>query len=489
MPARKAETKGFGFHYLIKNLLKSDPLLSSIQETFPDRWDEIMAIAEFMVSELDAKMCDFDYFSRNHDTYCDHSLTPSSITKLLQSIDNDAILKFFFKYIDKLEKGAFYNKERFWALDSTSFGSYSRNLSDAQWGRPKQEESLPQLNVMMLVDQDSGRPIYYQHFNGSIPDVSTVKTMCAKALQLGARSFVLVFDRGYYGKDNLNEIFETGYHFVTCVPISKTVQFDPEIAEAAQQFLRGKHFDPYCGQRCIRLTKQFDVGQGKTKTVYVHVFFDDEKAAAANTELMNRREEVIKMKKSKAQLSPANEHFASKYLIEKDDGSFEHNDEAYDDFIRRAGYWVIVSDVIKHTHVAYNAYKARGTVEEVFSTMKTRMKINRMRVSTDSSLDGKCFIQFIAVSIWMLLEYVVDAKREKGELKSGISMSDIIKELKSIKRISFDNQCDVFTDASKMQKAILGMFGLSMPSNGYKDGVPLANKVMVAKKPHGYKRT
>lgn len=407
-PVRDAKSRHFGVHYLIKNLMKSDPLLGSVQETFPERWDEIMAIAEFMVSQPDAKVYEFDNYRLTHDTYCDHCMTASAITKLLQSIDNDSILKFFFRYIDKLERGAFYNKERFWALDSTSFGTYSQNLSDAKWGWPKQDESLPQLNVMMLVDQDSGRPIYYQHFNGSIPDVSTVKTMCAKALQLGARSFVLVFDRGCYGKDNLNENYETGYHFVSCVPISKTVQFDAEIAEAAELFKQGKHFDPYCDQRCICLAKQFDVGQGKTKPMYVHVFYNEQSAADLDTHLLRRREEVIKLKKAKVPLNPADENFADKYLTEKDDGTIEHNDEAYEDFIRTAGYWVIVSDVIKHTRVAYNAYKARSTVEDVFSSLKTRMKIHRMRVSTDSSLDGKCFIQFIAVSIWMLIEHIVD---------------------------------------------------------------------------------
>lgn len=69
-PVRKIlGVKGWGLHYLISNLLLNDPPLESVQLTFPWHWEGIMALAEFMVSNLDARLNDVDYFCLVYDTF------------------------------------------------------------------------------------------------------------------------------------------------------------------------------------------------------------------------------------------------------------------------------------------------------------------------------------------------------------------------------------------------------------------------------------
>lgn len=481
----------FGMHYVINKLLKNDPLLAAIQECFADTWSQILAIAEFMVCEPDAKMLNFAAFQSKYETYADDPISSSAITKLFKSITDKDIDNFFSRYIDKLERGAFYNKERFWALDSTSFGSYSKKLSDVKWGRPKQDEGLPQLNVMMLIDQETQRPIFYKHFNGSIPDVSTVKLMCSLAIELGARSFVIVFDRGYYGKDNLKEIYDTGYHFITCIPINKTIQFDDEIAEVMPLLTSGRSYDEQCGLSCTCLSKQYAVGQGQIKQLYVHVFYDHEEAGAQVANLLKRRAETAKQLKANGEPDEGSVSFVSKFFDKKADGTYEYNEAAFQKASNRAGFFVIASDTVKNTRVAFRAYKNRSTVEELFSSLKTRMKMSRLRVSTEASLDGKCFVQFVAASIWMMMDHVLDTKRTNGEEVPHNSLPHVINELKALSRITFKSGVSIYDVASKKQRRCLQMFGLSMPSDECKVAIsllPVANR-RVAKKPHGFART
>ena len=69
------------------------------------------------------------------------------------------------------------------ALDSTSISSYSTRLTHIEYGKNKDDDALPQLNVLFLVDQKSGLPIFYRFYDGNVPDVSTIRhTIADQAL-------------------------------------------------------------------------------------------------------------------------------------------------------------------------------------------------------------------------------------------------------------------------------------------------------------------
>ena len=52
------------------------------------------------------------------------------------------------------------------ALDSTSISCYSTRLTHIEYGKNKDDDALPQLNVLFLVDQKSGLPIFYRFYDG-----------------------------------------------------------------------------------------------------------------------------------------------------------------------------------------------------------------------------------------------------------------------------------------------------------------------------------
>lgn len=476
----------YALHLVVSTILKTDPLVASLKTIFPEQWQDCLALAEFMVAQPDAKMADFELFSQNHTTYSEGHMDGPAISRLFKKITEEKICQFFAEYFARLEKDLFYNKERFWALDSTNFGCYGKSLNDIAWGHQKQDEELPQLNVMMLVDQETQRPLFYMHFNGSVPDVSTVHTMCDYAIRLGARSFVLVFDRGYYGKDNIGEIVDSGYHFVSCVPLHKTVQFNEEIKQTAAQLLSGSCYSKYTGQSAVCLDKDFKLSDGRQCKLYVHVFYSPETAGVTVENLLRRRADVEELIKNNKQLDPANEKFAKAYLKVGKDGTVSYNNAAFQEAANRAGSFVIISDTVKNSSAAYRAYAARKAVEEVFSSLKSRMQMRRVRVSTEESLDGKCFIQFLAVSIWMMLDHRLDKLRADDKQVPHNSLPHVIKELLSLKCIIFDGNYYQYLNISKKQRECLGIFGVSLPQSGYNDNVPMANRVVRAGKPHAF---
>jgi transposase len=60
------------------------------------------------------------------------------------------------------------------ALDITSISTYSELINAAEWGYNRDKESLPQVNVCMLLGEKSRLPILQMVYSGSLRDVSTL---------------------------------------------------------------------------------------------------------------------------------------------------------------------------------------------------------------------------------------------------------------------------------------------------------------------------
>ena len=75
-------------------------------------------------------------------------------------------------------------------------------------GKAKTDEGLPQVNFSYLVDRNTGIPMHFDIFYGSIVDMEHCKNYIRKieAINKDAR-FCLCMDRGYYTKPFLESIY------------------------------------------------------------------------------------------------------------------------------------------------------------------------------------------------------------------------------------------------------------------------------------------
>jgi transposase len=60
--------------------------------------------------------------------------------------------------------------------DTTSISSYSELLKQVKYGKNKDGDNLAQINLALLMAQDSGLPVYYRKLPGNITDVMTIDT-------------------------------------------------------------------------------------------------------------------------------------------------------------------------------------------------------------------------------------------------------------------------------------------------------------------------
>lgn len=75
-------------------------------------------------------------------------------SELFASITDNQVNKFF-----RLQ-GRRRVEDEYWAYDSTSISSYSETLAQIRYGKNKEDDQLPQLNLLLMFGGESGLPFY-----------------------------------------------------------------------------------------------------------------------------------------------------------------------------------------------------------------------------------------------------------------------------------------------------------------------------------------
>ena len=480
--------RSIGTYLLYMHLLQSDPLLAALKHIFPDCWDKLLSVAFYCID------CAYGCIALHYERYSTDTklpyqqpLSPKVLTTLFQSVSEAQVRSFLADYTQALYTSAQLSRRRFWALDSTSISTYSK-LTDAAFGKNKQEETLPQVNVMLLTDQQSGRPLFYEAFDGSIPDVKKTISTFNELLHLGAKSFVTVMDRGFYSLYNLEGIISRGFHFLVCVPSDKVKLYEQSILKANQAFLTGANFNARIDQNVFTTEQTVKVkaaGKEQNLKLYVHVFYDQERAGAQNKAIQRRLALVTKQLNEHLELDADNQKFADTFLIQDADGNIKLNNQAFQEACNRAGIFVLVSDVVHSGHTAFLAYKNRQVIEDGFRDLKKKLNCSRFLVSSDKSLTGKCFVEFIALSLYLRISEIMNKAEERAVKLPYHSIPALLSDLKGIKAIYFEDGYVDIPALSKKQEESLKLFGIKAPVAGYSAEQAMPNMVRYARKPHG----
>ena len=135
------------------------------------------------------------------------SMTEDDIAQTLSDITASKILTFMISWMKKFPKN-----ERL-SLDITSISSYSRQISDVTWGYNRDHEKLPQINLLMIVSQESRSPVWIEQLPGAISDNTTLKDVFKVLKQADDTQRCFVFDRGFASAENIAALLKNKLKF------------------------------------------------------------------------------------------------------------------------------------------------------------------------------------------------------------------------------------------------------------------------------------
>jgi len=152
--------------------------------------------------------------------------------------------------------------------------------------------------------------------------------------------------------------------------------------------------------------------------MYMHLYYNAAKAVDDEREihkLLGKLQEELESGKR----NPDNEKKYVKYFdintTPVRGTSITAKDDVIEEAKKRYGYFVLVSNVIKDPIEALNIYRNKDLVEKTFFNLKDRLGFNRLAVSSDMGLDGKLFVEFIAL---IYLSYIKKQMQDGGLFKT-----------------------------------------------------------------------
>ena len=125
-----------------------------------------------------------------------------------------------------------------------------------------------------------------------------------------------------------------------------------------------------------------------------------------------------------------------------------------------AGYWCIYTTSEKDAKKALEAYRERGAIEQLFDDVKNMLDCSRLRVHTAAAMNGRLFIQFIALMLLSELKRKINEHHD--ELLNYGNYKSILSRVMSYARIKFEGSYkDVYTTPTKGQETIFNALGVN----------------------------
>jgi transposase len=392
----------YGATYLLDSIGEKLGLADDLRQCFPELHQEILSLAYYLILEDKNPLYRFEKWGQIHKHPFGDDIPSQRSSEIFSSISEDAMRKFF-----RLQ-GLRRTEKEYWAYDITTISSYSECLRQIQYGHSKDDDGLPQLNLALVYGEQSKLPFYYRKLAGNIPDVITVKTLLSDLEILGLKKVKLVMDKGFYSEENINGLIKNHLKFLVGVKMSlKYVR--GELDKIYDGFQTFEYYNEDYELYSITVPYEWPYSQerpykGDTleekRRVYLHLYYNIDKSTEDqknfDRSLIALRDEIIS-----GSPVPGHEKLYKKYFTVKstpDRGvSVTVNEGEVKKAKRYYGYFALLSNEKMDSMTAIALYRNKDLVEKAFGGLKERLNFRRTLVSSEQSLNGKLFVEFVAL--------------------------------------------------------------------------------------------
>jgi transposase len=466
VPVTIAARSFFGATYFFDKIGELTGVTEDLQTCFPDFFKQILSLVYFLILEDRNPLSRFPRWAAIHRHPHGSQISSQRSSELFASI-TEADQHRFFKLQAKRRA-----EQEYLAYDSTSVSSYSKCLKQVRYGKNKDHESLAQINLSLLFGQQSRLPFYYRKLAGNILDVKTLTKLLADLNTIGYSKVKVVLDRGFYSAANINELYRHHLKFLIGTRISLNL-VQTQLEKVRDKMRSWTHYDQtyQLYAYCLPITwdyvqerpnKKDTIKEGRR--LYLHLYYcpdralEDEKAF--NSRLVDLQAEL-----TSGQRHPDHEKQYARYFNIKQTPVRGLKVVARESAIaaakRNYGYFALMSNELKDPVQALEIYRNKDLVEKAFDNLKERLNLRRLAVSSEQSLDGKLFVQFVAL---IYLSYIT-RKMQETKLFKKYTLQEVLDELDVIESFSIPGQRLQVGEITKKQVELYSKFDVNPPTS------------------------
>ena len=420
----------YGATYLLEAFADQIGLTTDLKACFPDIYTKLLSVAFYLILEDNNPLYRFEKWNLTHRHPYGKDIASPRSSELFAAITDDQIANFLRLQAKRRVE------EEYWAYDSTSISSYSESLLQAQWGKNKENDKLPQINLLLVFGEKSGLPFYYRKLAGNIPDSKTVKHLLEDLDILGFGKTKFVMDRGFYSEANINGLYKDHVKFLVGAKLS--LSFIKKNLDRVYDDIRMfNNYDEGLSTYGYTVTADWDYTQDRPykgdtikdkRRIYIHYYYSIERGADEE-QAFDKKIATLHRELLSGNTVEAHATAYSKYFVVKETPRRGRQVTFKDDVIKAArmniGYFALITNEKMDAFTALHLYRMKDVVEKAFGNLKDRLNMRRLLAKSEKNLDGKIFNEFIA----LILISHLDHKMKEANLYKMYTMQQLLDTL------------------------------------------------------------
>lgn len=394
--------KFYGATYLLDSIGEKLGIVDDLKFCFPDDYKKILSLVYYLIMEDKNPLFRFEKWGAIHKHPHGKDIPSQRSSEVLASITADTQAEFFRR------QGKRRIEKEYWAYDTTTISSYSETLLQVQYGKNKEGKRLPQIKLLLVFGEESRLPFYYRKLAGNTPDSKTVKNFLVELDVLGFHKVKTVMDRGFYSAENINGLYKEHIKFLIGAKISLT-PVRQALAEKYDEIRSFEHYSPKHDVYGYTVPSEWNYEQERPykgdvlkekRRIYIHLYYNIGKAAEDERKmdlfLAKLQDELMNDKLQESHKKLYTKYFDVK-RTPKRGIRVTPKDDAIKETKRYYGFFALITNEKMDAQTALELYRAKDVVEKAFGNLKDRLNLHRTFVSSEQTLDGKLFVEFVAL--------------------------------------------------------------------------------------------
>ena len=412
----------FGDSYFLNEMLERNGFNRLIKTVFGELSDTVMSLIHYRSLQQGANCYAYAWWEGSYARilYPNANMLSQRISETLKTIGDERLQRDFFheylRYIAPFCGNGI-------LVDSTGLPNdicFPLTAINNHGGEVSNEARL-----VLILDKNSGMPMYFRYVAGNIVDVSTLRTTLSEVRAYGVDIRYAIVDAGYYSEKNIRALQGSGISFVMRMIPNRKIYKDL-INEHTSDIEDAKYLVKY-RNRFVYI-----------KRVEIELF--DKTGYAYIAEDIDRKHVEVK-----------------KYIC----GALENNDISPKEMnaeIRKKGLFILVASEPIDTNDILPLYYTRQAIEQVFDIGKNNADLLPLRVHGIESFRGHLFLSFLASAAYVMMNKILK--------KADVCAVGAYRILRNMKCKVFDSKIIVQEANKKMNdiaKQVKLIFPIELP--------------------------
>ena len=455
----------YGATYLLDCISEVTGIRTDLLRCFGSTGDEILSMAYYLVLEEGQPMYRFRNWGITHRHPFGEDIPSQRSSEIFGMVTENLNMDYFKRQAKR------HGVDEYLAFDTTSISSYSQLIKRAKYGKNKEGDSLPQINLALLYGEESRLPVYYRKLAGNISDVKMIENLIKDVDFLNLEKIKLVMDRGFYNEKNINDLMKHHHKFLIGVKTSLTI-VSRRLDKIRDDFVTRFNYNSEMKLYIQSFTEEWNYTEEHPRTgetisekrrVYLHYYYNDQKATD-DKDRFNHMLDRLENNLCEGKMDPEDTALYQKYFVINETPVRGARYSFKEDAIRKAeknyGYFVLMSNGIKDPVEALKIYRNKDLIEKSFGNLKERLDMRRKSVASEENFEGKLFVQFVALQ---LLSYIKKQMDDNGLFKN-YTMLSLLDELDIIEYYQHPGKAHHLSEITEKQRKLYEIMQVSVPT-------------------------